>query len=101
MWWVRRGAQLVTLVVMVVAGAPGLAAASGCAVPSPDLATVSVRPGVQQIPNLLREIVEKALEAVRELEDSLRDQLCSQCPLSAGTVVLASLWALGHDLRRR
>jgi hypothetical protein len=55
----------------------------------------------QQIPNLLREILDAVQKAVEDLEDSLREQLCGRCPVSVGGVLLAVLWALGHDWMRR
>ena len=98
---VQGGIQLLSLLVMVVASVPGTATPGGCASPISDQAVLPVLSSIQQIPNLLREIVEAVQKAIEELEDSLRDQLCSGCPVSTGTLILASLLAIGHDLMRR
>jgi hypothetical protein len=86
---------------MVAASAAGTAIASECASPVSDQGVLAAQSSIQQIPNLLRQIVEAVQQAIEELEDSLRDQLCSGCPVSAGTVILVSLLAIGHDLMRR
>jgi hypothetical protein len=41
----------------------------------------------QQIPDLLRAIVEGVEEALEELVDSVRKQLCGRCPAAAGTMI--------------
>ena len=98
---VQGGIQLLSLLVTVVACVPGTATAGECSSPVSDQAVLPVRSSIQQIPNLLRQIVEAVQQAIEELEDSLRDQLCSGCPVSVGTLILASLLAIGHDLMRR
>ena len=98
---VQGGIQLLLLLVAVVACVPGRATAGGCASPVSDQGVLPAQSSVQQIPNLLREIVEAMKRAIRQLEDSLRDQLCSGCPVSTGMLILASLLAIGHDLMRR
>jgi len=98
---VQGGIQLLSLLVMVVACVPGTATVGGCARPVSDQAVAPALSSIQQIPNLLRGIVEAVRQAFEELEDSLRDQLCSGCPVSTGTLILASLSAIGHDLTRR
>ena len=54
-----------------------------------------------QVPDLLRSIVEAVQRALRELEDSLRDQVCGRCPAMASALVLASVLVVGYDRRRR
>jgi hypothetical protein len=98
---VQGGIQLLLLLAAVVACVPGTAIAGGCASPVSDQGVPPALSDVQQIPNLLREIVEALKRAIKQLEDSLRDQLCSGCPASTGTLILASLLAIGHDLMRR
>ena len=98
---VQRGIQLLLLLVTVVACVPGTATAGECSSPVLEQGVLPVLSSIQQIPNLLREIVEALKRAIEELEDSLRDQLCSGCPASTGALILALLLAIGHDLMRR
>jgi hypothetical protein len=57
--------------------------------------------GPWQIPNLLQQIVEAVRKAVQEVEEDLRRQLCSRCPISMGAVVVALLLAIGKDVAWR
>jgi hypothetical protein len=56
---------------------------------------------LRQIPNVLQQIVEAVRKAVRKVEEDLRRQLCSSCPVSMVAVVAVLLLAIGHDLTRR
>ena len=54
-----------------------------------------------QIPNLLQAIVEAVQRAFRELRDSIREQICGRCPVTASALVLASVLTAGHSRARR
>ena len=101
MTWIRVAMQLLSACAVVLASlhAPVLVGAE--AQPLASRGGAAELSSLWQIPNLLQQIVEAVRQAVKEVEEDLREQLCSSCPISIGAAVVALLLAIGHDLTWR
>jgi hypothetical protein len=97
MTWIRVVVQLLSVGMVAIASLPAPVPGGVWAHPSapPHAGPVELS-SLGQIPNLLQQIVEAVRKAVKEVEDDLRRQLCSSCPVSTGAVVVALLLAIGH-----